>query len=369
MRLLLGLLVVLAVALGADTLGRGVRRLLFHGKAIFDDRGLDEIVSVALGLIVLSHALFFMTLAHAVSRRSLWAFVAGCAVFGVPSGLRLAPRLWKFEVGLRFKKDAWIFAFAAYFIVMIALTSLPANERDELIYHLEVPKRILENGGDLAFRDNFYGYFPHFGEMFSLLGLGTAGEAAAKLFHLLSGLLLAGVIVRAAASWMDRKRALLAAALFLTVPSVTAMMSWAYVDLTFALYALLALFSVLEYVKRREFYLLVPAGVFLGAACSIKYTGLQLAALTVCLLAWLRLKDATLPLVRPALILGGLCVIVAGPYYVRTWLLAGWPLMPFATPGFSLKPGINWDPERAGLYLRWLQTVPTASYRPSRPPS
>jgi len=37
--------------------------------------------------------------------------------------------------------------------------------------------------------------------------------------------------------------------------------------------------------------------------------------------------------------------------------------MPFATPGFSLRPGINWDPERAGLYLRWLQTfgVPVGS--------
>jgi len=68
MNLLLGILVVLAVALGADTLGRGLRRMLFGRKAFFDDDTLDEIVSVALGLIVLSHALFIMTVVHAVSR-------------------------------------------------------------------------------------------------------------------------------------------------------------------------------------------------------------------------------------------------------------------------------------------------------------
>jgi hypothetical protein len=363
MKLFLSLLLVLAVALAADTLGRGLRRLLFRGKSLFADEALDEIVSVAFGLIVLSHALFLMTLIHAVSRRSLWAFAAACAALAVPAALRLAPRWLRYARSLRPRKDAWIFAFMAYFVLMAAMAALPANERDELIYHLEIPKRILANGGDLAFRDNFYGYFPHFGEMFFLLGLGTAGEAAAKLFHLLSGLLLAGAIARAAAAWMDRKRALLAAALFLTVPSVAAMMSWAYVDLTFALYAVLALLFVLEFIKRREPHLVVPAGIFLGATASVKYTGLQLAALTICLLALFRLKDAKLPLVRPALILCGLCVLVAGPYYVRTWLLAGWPLMPFATPGFSLKQGINWDPERAGLYLRWLQTfgVPVGS--------
>ena len=363
MRLLLGLLVVLAVALGADTLGRGLKRLLFRGKGLFGDGALDEIVSVALGLIILSHALFLMTLVRAVSRRNLWAFIGACAALGVPAVMRLAPRCLRYVRGLRPGKDAWIFAFMAYFVFMAALATIPANERDELIYHLEIPKRILASGGDLAFRDNFYGYFPHFGEMFFLLGLGTAGEAAAKLFHLLSGLLLAGAIARAATAWMDRKRALLAAALFLTVPSVAVMMSWAYVDLTFALYAVLALLSVLAFIKRHELYLVVPAGIFLGAAASVKYTGLQLTALTICALALFRLKDPKLPLVRPALILGGLCVLVAGPYYVRTWLLAGWPLMPFAVPGFSLRPGINWDPERAGLYLRWLQTfgVPVGS--------
>ena len=356
MRLLLGLLVVLVVALGADTLGRGLRRLLFRGKALFPDGALDEIVSVVLGLIVLSHALFLMTLVQAVSRHSLWAFVAICAALAVPAALRLAPRCLRYARSLRPGKDAWIFAFMAYFVFMAAMAMLPANERDELIYHLEIPKRILANGGDLAFRDNFYGYFPHFGEMFFLLGLGTAGEAATKLFHLLSGLLLAGAIARAAAAWMDRKRALLAAALFLMVPSIAAMMSWAYVDLTFALYTVLALLFVLEFIKRRQLYLVVPAGIFLGAAASVKYTGLQLTALTICLLALFRLRDAKLPLVRPALMLAGLCVLVAGPYYIRTWFLAGWPLMPFATPGFSLRPGINWDPERAGLFLRWLQT-------------
>ncbi len=360
MRLLLGLMLVLAVASGADTLGRGLRRLLFRGKALFADATLDEIVSIALGLIVLSHALFIMTLVHMISRGSLWAFAGGCAALGLPAAFRLAPRCLGYARSLRPGKDAWIFAFMAYFVFMAALATLPANERDELIYHLEVPQRILANGGDLAFRDNFYGYFPHFGEMFFLLGLGTAGETAAKLFHLLSGLLLAGVIARAATAWMDRKRALLAAALFLTVPSVAAMMSWAYVDLTFVLYAVLALLFVLEFIKRRGLYLVVPAGIFLGAAASVKYTGLQLAALTICALALFRLKDKTLPLVRPALILGGLCVLVAGPYYARSWLLAGWPLMPFATPGFSLRPGINWDPGRAGLYLRWLQTFGAA---------
>ena len=227
---------------------------------------------------------------------------------------------------------------------------------DEMIYHLAVPKTLLAAHGGFPFHDNIYAFFPQLGEMSFLLGLGTAGEAAAKLFHVASGFLLFLAVHRFALRLTDRKHARIAAAALLTVPSVMAIMSLAYVDLTFALFTFLAVVSVREYFEGRDPAHALLAGLMLGGAVGVKYTGLQMTALVLCLLAIRRLKDRDLPIARPAALIAlaaGLCAL---PWLARNLLVTGWPMFPFPLPAFDLRPGFNWDPDRAGLFLRFLQS-------------
>jgi len=290
-----------------------------------------------------------------IHREILWVFLFICSGLGLPQFRILFKRVNQFIREFRFGRDSWVLFLIIYFAFMIVLTTLPPSVRDELIYHLEIPKRLIESQGDIVFTNNIYAYFPNFADMFFLLGLGTAGEAAAKLFHVLSGFLLTLLIYRTASLWLDRKRAILTVFIFLSIPSVMVIMSLAYVDLTYVFYTVLFFLTLLEFINKRDIHHVILAGIFLGATVCIKYTGLQLTGLGLCFVLYAKLKRKDLPLIRPIVILGFLSVALALPYFIRNWIITGWPYFPFALPGFHLRQGFNWDLTRANLFLRWLQ--------------
>jgi hypothetical protein len=356
LHVILGVVGVIVVVVAADSAGTLFRWLIFKGKQFFRDSMLDEVVSIAIGLIIISFFLFFLVSAHLVSREILWSFYLFCALLSIPRFpillRRCIPSIKKFHL----HTDGWIILLIIYFVFMILLTSLPPSVRDELIYHLEIPKRLIESKGDIIFTNNIYAYFPKLADMFFLLGLGTVGETAAKLFHVLSGFLLCVVIYRITFSWLGKKHAALTVGIFLSIPSVMVIMSWAYVDLTYVLYIVLSFLMLLEYTKQKELEHVVLAGLFMGATICIKYTGLQFVALGICFLAYAKLKERSIPLIKSILIIGIISLTLALPYFIRNWQMTGWPLFPFEVPGFQLNEGFNWDSTRAALYLRWLQT-------------
>ncbi len=356
MKIIIGLVEVIVVVLAAHSAGSLLRKLAFRGKHFFRDSLLDEIVSIALGLIFISYCLFFLVSMRWVSQEILWFFLLFCALLSIPRLKALFRQAIRSIKNFRFGTDGWIIFLVIYFVFMIALASLPPSVRDELIYHLEIPKRLIESKGDVVFTNNICAYFPKLAEMFFLLGLGTAGEAAAKLFHVLSGFLLMLVVYRGASIWLDKKHSLLAVSIFLSVPSVMVIMSWAYVDLTYVLYAVLSFLMLIEYTKKKDLRHVFLAGIFFGATICVKYTGLQLVALGFCFIAYARLKDKDLSLLKPIFFLGIVSLVVALPYFIRNWNITGWPLFPFEVPGFHLKEGFNWDSSRASLFLEYLQT-------------
>jgi len=355
LKLALGIFAVVAVALAADSVGGLLKKLFFKRKGCFDDPVLNEIGSIAIGLVFISYFLFFLVTVRWVYREVFWAVLVICILAALPRLKILSGIIHRFFREFRFRKDGWVISLGIYFAFMIVLTTLPPSVRDELIYHLEIPKRLIESKGSVLFTNNIYAYFPNLADNFFLLGLGTAGEAAAKLFHVLSGFLLMLVIFRVSSRWMDKRRAILTVVLFLSVPSVMAIMSLAYVDLMYIFYAVLFFLALLEFFDKREIHHVFFAGLFLGATVCIKYTGLQLSALGLCFVLFAKLKKKDLPVIKPILILGTLSVALALPFFIRNWIVTGWPLFPFALPGFHLRQGFNWDLARANLYLSWLQ--------------
>jgi hypothetical protein len=186
--------------------------------------------------------------------------------------------------------------------------------------------------------------------------MGTSGALTAKFYHILYGILLASGLYGYSRAYLDKKNSALAVLLFLSVPLVIVTMPLAYVDLIFSLYAFLSLLCLLHFFKTNQLRWTVLAGIFTGASMATKYTGIQILILLVCFLLLEHSINRRKNWPLGAFILALSTFPFFLPYVWRNWSLTGWPLFPFATGPLDLNSIINWDAERARLYLAWLGT-------------
>ncbi|MCH7823357.1 MAG: glycosyltransferase family 39 protein [Acidobacteria bacterium] len=317
-------------------------------------------MEAAIGFLVVSYACFALSLAGLADPVSFGVLFFVLALLGALELRRITFSTITSRVtsSLREARFAYaiplIVAGLAYTAWVYLSALLPATGIDELTYHLEVPRRILENGGATVFPDNVRAYFPQFGEMLFLYGMAHGGELGAKLYHALFAILLALALYGFSRQYVSWGFALLASALFLSVPSVMVISSWAYVDLHFALFGFLALVALLRYFQERNLSWALAAGIMAGGAWATKYTGLQLLLLLalMVLIEQLRGEGRRLPVAAMATPAVAFCMFL--PYALRNWVETGWPLYPFNVGYLALNPEMNWDPERARLLLAWL---------------
>lgn len=353
---------VAATALGSWILPA---RFTFHHGA------LGWAVQTAVGFLVIAYTLFALAQAHLTSRDHLKGVFAAVAVVALIWVMRAAWRGgWS-----RTDAVAWVAAAQradpmvrlvaaaavgyAFWIVLCA--TLPAAASDELIHHLAAPKAMLEAGGAVVFLDNIYAYFPPLGEMLFLFGLGVGGEVAARLFHAACGVVLAAALFGFSRRFLPASSAVWPVVLFFTVPSVMVILPWAYVDVMFTLYAFLALVLLLEFFESRKSEWVVLVAVMAGGALATKYTGLQLLMILVLLVLGEHLVARRAGAPTAVLVLGGVVTLITAPFLWRNWDVTGWPLFPFPIGPFSLRPEINWDLDRASLFLSLLATYGTSA--------
>lgn len=353
-------------AVGAWALGRR----LGGSRWRFPHAALQIAMEAALGFLVVSYACFALSLMGLANPASFWILFFALALLaalelrritwpGIPSRIRSSLRDARFGYAI-----ALIVAGSAYAAWIYLSALLPATGIDELTYHLEVPRRILENGGATAFPDNVQAHFPQFGEMLFLYGMAHGGELGAKLYHALFAILLALALYGFSRQYVSRGLALLAGALFLSVPSVMVISAWAYVDLHFALFGFLALVALLRYFEERNLSWALGAGIMAGGAWATKYTGLQLLLLLalMVLIEQLRGEDRRFPVAVIATPAVAFCIFL--PYALHNWIQTGWPLYPFNVGPFGLEPDMNWDPARARLFLAWLSGFGSSGEQP-----
>ena len=360
----LGLLVVIVMALGSWMLGE-----LFGSKQVrFEQPALQLVTSTAMGLVILSCTLFGLCSLHLATfgfLLSLFLSFAGLAVWAVIG--HLLPWWRRCE---RIRPDGvveWGFVlFALVYVIWILLgVGLPPDATDELLYQLEVPKQMKRAAGFVFFRDNTSAYFPQFAQLFFLFGDVLVGPACAKLFHSLFGVLLAMALFGFSRQYLSMHWSLLAVVVFLSIPSVILLSSWAYVDLCFSLFVFLAICGLLAYFSEPMPGWGWRLGWLLGAAASVKYTGIQMFLLLLVsfLASMVWRKGFADPSFRGwwripvGMALGvGLFLL---PYMLRNGWWTGWPLFPFDFGGLPLKTGVNWDTERAALYMKLLNSFGT----------
>jgi len=345
------LLVWLAVLIVATALGsRLTRRIDYHSL-------LERLVfSAGLGLSLISLLTLGLGLVGLLQRWLFWALL-------LAGGLLLWSEIRRLALALRHARrprwhGAWNTSLGLFVAASLLLTLLlalaPPVAWDALTYHLVGPARYLQ-AQRLTFEfDNYYLFFPQFSEMLFTAGMALKSDIAAQLLHYSYLLLTLGALVAFASRFWQRQQGLVAAALFLSIPTVVQIAAWAYVDLTLTFYSFAALYALLNWLNPAESQAARPAatgwlllaGLFGGACAAIKYTGATSLLILGAVLV-LALVRHQLPLRRflsGSLVIGVAALIVAGPWYVKNAVVTGNPIYPL------LWGGREWN----DISTRWL---------------
>lgn len=217
-------------------------------------------------------------------------------------------------------------------LLTFVATCAPPSAMDATVYHLPVPDAFLRTGTWTKL-DQVQSFQPLYVEMLFAQALVIGGGPLAALVHWLLGIAAIGT----SAGWARRFGAsrVWGAVIF----GGSALWVWEstspFIDLGLALFASLALLLAVSVE-------LGSAGAVLAGACAglaggSKFTGLALALLAagVALLrGWQNRKRA----VKSFLVLGGVALVVAAPWYVRNFILTGNPVFPLANRAFGLRP-------------------------------
>jgi hypothetical protein len=243
---------------------------------------------------------------------------------------------------------------AAYLL----LATVPPWDRDELVYHLALPRQFALAGRAVRPDDNIFASLP-LGWESAVSLLYALGARAEPLFNpRLLGAFTASATALATtglARALGARSAWVAGAALLAVPTFVEFGASGYVEPYLVLLTTLSLVAVARVVQGESSWLL-PGGALAGLAASVKYPGLTAVAfLTLALLADRRSTDETADQgffavpenVRRAARFAGLALLVGCPFYVRNAIQRHNPVFPLA---FDLLGGLGWDPLRSEAY-------------------
>ena len=217
----------------------------------------------------------------------------------------------------------------------------PPDAFDGLMYHLELPARILHDGR-LQPYDMAQFWFPGMPENLFLWFITLGTDRAPQMTHLIITVLAALVIWLWSRVWNDRV-AWLAIAILISMPSLALLSSWAYTDFFLTYLTLACLYSAVRFGTNSNNPWIYLSGFFAGLAMGVKYTSFLLPVAVIVLLIWWNRKEQYKAFM--SIIAFGTCaLVVAMPWYLRNWLFMQNPFYPF------LLGGRYWDSLRAALY-------------------
>jgi hypothetical protein len=251
-------------------------------------------------------------------------------VFGI--GLSL---VWKQRKNLFFSfnynRITLLVSLGILIAILLPVLSIPPYLRDDLIYHLFVPKFIAATGKFIADPFNITTNFPMIFEMPLVVLHVMKNFISPYIVNLAVFAGLAGAIYAFGrrhfrlTHWM----ALCAMILFMTTPVVVDLVHSCYVELFFTLNILIGLYYYLIFIENRAKprYWFVAMSFF-GIAGATKYLGL----IFLIVLAGYEFFRATN---RKSFYSGVLiAAAIFAPWYIKTWIVTGNPVYPFANEIF-----------------------------------
>jgi hypothetical protein len=255
--------------------------------------------------------------------------------------VRMLVKTWKESI---LASPVWVrLAITLAFLLTFLLALAPPVEAfDALFYHLTVPAMWLKDGGLKLVNMPHY-WFPELVEGIFVWPMALGSDRAPQFIHFTFGLLTSLLLWDWSRRLWGNRAAGWIMAFLLTMPSLLWLAAWAYTDLALSFYTLAVLYTLWKWKDTGGQSWLILAGSMAGFAMGVKYTSflVPLAGVFYILMWERRFSRKALSCV---LRFGGLAVLVALPWYLRTWLWTGNPIYPFVFGGPF------WDSFRAQAY-------------------
>jgi 4-amino-4-deoxy-L-arabinose transferase-like glycosyltransferase len=288
---------------------------------------------------------------------SVWVALLGASLLGWqiarPQPLHVAWRTLRLVLPRPRRRLEWLLAGVAMFCLALGWVwaLAPPYAFDALVYHLRQVRLYLAAHSLFIAIDSAYAGFPGLLQMLFAFTQALGGDSAPQLLHFT---FLPATILGAAALGRRLWHLELTwpiAALLTTVPTVSLVATWPYVDVALMFYTLLFFYALVLWLQDTRWQWLVLAAILCGLAMEIKYTAL-----------WYPLAAAGLMLVRLRrdgwrstwlrwACLSGVAALVAAPWYLRNWVLTGNPIYPYVWGGPAWDAGRTawWDRVGSGL--------------------
>ena len=268
---------------------------------------------------------------HILGRSTILAVTGGVLVLAI-SGARQAAHSAGHGLGIRpgnWSERAALLVLGGVLALTLLSTLAPPSSMDATVYHLWAPREFLRSHSWTGL-DGVHSYQPLYVQMLFAQGLAIDGGVLAALTHWTLGV---GAIV-AAGAWGRRLKGnpIWATVIF----GASGLFVWearsAFIDLGLALFSSLAVLWATR--PERAWSPLVLAGLFAGLAGGTKFTGLisvALASLSGLAIVWPDWRQG----LRRAVVIGGLGLLVALPWYLRNFIYTGNPIYPLANDFFN----------------------------------
>ncbi|MEM8531895.1 MAG: hypothetical protein AAGF95_13700 [Chloroflexota bacterium] len=319
-----------------------------------EDRGLGWLwlaTTCGLGLLSVSTLLLgLMGLLYA------WLFAILLVPLGIVGIAFIVQQrmIWE-ETGrwLTWQQDEWPFRIGAYLLLLISVTTvlwimlthalMPPHDWDEVAYHMTLAKMYTDAQAIIYVPFIVPSNWPMNSQMLFVIGLLFGSDLAAHLITLGITVLVALGLLIIGRRYFDDPVGIVAAAIFLTVPLVKRISGSALIDVTIGMYILAGLIALIQWQHTRRWTWLFLGGMFAGFAAGSKLMGGGfpiLLGLIVVAVELFRRPFHFGSVIRSGVIFGMAGLLVAGPWYGRSFLFTGNPIWPFAYHVFG---GRDWD--------------------------
>jgi len=335
---------LLALLLGASL-------LRFPEEDTDIDRGGRLLAWTVLGIVVETQVWFVLSTFGVLRPLAVVATASLLTVAGVLLGGRRLKQAWDVAApvnsarGVTFD-SAWLAALSSialglFLLTVARLTTWPTVFYDDLVYHVAAPRQALLTGTWPAMPGMHYSFMPAGWDAAYLLPLAMGGGLGPQMMNLLCLGLLIWTVYRLGLNGGGTGAAMAATALLIIAPMFTSLGAFAGNDLYVGLALAVAADRLVATSGRKPFSI----GLLTGAAWGAKYSALPGAA-GIGLAAAVISGGAVVKRLSRLAIVGGVTLLVAAAWTIRSFVLTGNPLYPAF---YGIFGGEYWNPQSAAV--------------------
>lgn len=226
-----------------------------------------------------------------------------------------------------------------------ASTLAPPLKFDTLVYHLSLPRHYSESAGINYIGENIFWGMPQTGEMTFTWAMLLSGDTSATLMGWMWGFLTIVGLFGFIGAKFGKRAAFVGVASLFSGYSISAGLSWGYVDWLAMLFGTGFLLSLVEYRQERNRIWLITSAAFAGFTLGTKYTGGLLFFSGVLFLLFSKVNQVGVGRrLANCLVWTVAAVLFAAPWLLKNFLATGNPAYPFFIPSGAM------DSYRLGQY-------------------